>query len=142
MLCLLLLSVLLICIFIITTTFIFWFYSNCYWVLYIVLPLTYIVSPLRKKGEKELIPSYQQISRSTIFSFPWEHVYIFIIQSHALLSVTAEDFRYLSIRSSITIKELFVMYLLRIKELKWLQETEILSKVLICLWHIQLNYYI
>ena len=82
MLCLLLLSVLLICIFIINTTSIFWFYSICYWVLYIVLPLTYIVSPLRKKGEKELIPSYQQISRSTIFSFPWEHVYIFIIQSH------------------------------------------------------------
>ena len=102
MLCLLLLSVLLICIFIITTTSIFWFYSICYWVLYIVLPLTYIVSPLWKKGEKELIPSYQQISRSTIFSFPWEHVYIFIIQSHASRITVRNSWRFQILTYQIT----------------------------------------
>ena len=102
MLCLLLLSVLLICIFIITTTSIFWFYSICYWVLYIVLSLTYIVSPLRKKGEKELIPSYQQISRSTIFSFPWEHVYIFIIQSHASRITVRNSWRFQILTYQIT----------------------------------------
>ncbi len=71
-------------------------------IIYLVLSLTYIVSPLRKKGEKELISSYQQISRSTIFSFPWEHVYIFIIQSHASIITVRNSWRFQILTYQIT----------------------------------------